>query len=49
MTQIIRTFSLDSKHIDMLDTLAEKEKRSASSIIRFALEEYYDRHKEGSE
>lgn len=39
----IRTYSLTAKHLDMIDELCEKEERTASAIIRLAIEYYYKR------
>lgn len=40
----IRTYSLTTKHLDMIDELCKKEERTASAIIRLAVEYYYRRH-----
>lgn len=41
--KIVRTYSLTEKHIRMLEELSEKEQRTASAIIRLAIEYYYKR------
>lgn len=43
--KIVRTYSLTEKHIDMVDELCKKEERTASAIIRLAIEYYYRRDK----
>lgn len=41
--KIVRTYSLTEKHIKMLDELSKKEERTASAIVRLAIEHYYKR------
>ena len=44
-TQIIKTFALTEKQMDMLEELSEKESRSKSMIVRRAIEYYYENSK----
>lgn len=41
--KIARTYTLTEKHIKMLDELSKKEERTASGIVRLAIEHYYQR------
>lgn len=42
--KIVRTYSLTKKHVAMVDELCEKEQRTASGIIKLAIEQYYKRN-----
>lgn len=44
--QIIKTFTLKEEHLAMIDELCSIEERSASAIIRKAIEEYYKKVKQ---
>ena len=41
--KILRTYSLTEKHTAMVEELCKKEERTASAIIRLAIEHYYKR------
>lgn len=42
--KIVRTYSMTQESIDMLDELVKKEDRSASAVLRRAIEYYYKRN-----
>ena len=44
--QIIKTFTLKEEHVAMIDELCQIEQRSASAIIRKAIENYYKEMKQ---